>query len=98
LLYNFSPERNRILLKQLAVTYEKQARDSVTARCTVNPEELGLLTKSIDEEGRVFVSLPVEVRNNKNEIVCLAKVDWQIKRWDLVRAQKPAKDSHHAAS
>lgn len=94
LLYNFPPDRHRLLLKRLDITFEKQARMEVTARCTVTQNELEQLSNSIAEDGSAFVSLPVEVRNHNDEIVCRLKVDWQIKRWDMVRVQTPANTPH----
>ena len=93
MLYNFPPDKNRLLLKRLDITFEKQARIDVTARCTLEPEDLNRLKTNIADDGSAFVSLPVEVRNDKDEVVCRLKVDWQIKRWDLVREPSTARKS-----
>jgi acyl-coenzyme A thioesterase PaaI-like protein len=96
LLYNFLPDKNRLLLKRLEITFEKQARAGVTARCTIEPAYLRLLNESLLENGSFFVSLPVEVRSDKNDVVCRLQVDWQVKRWELVRSHSKAQAPDHS--
>jgi acyl-coenzyme A thioesterase PaaI-like protein len=86
LLSNFPPDKNRLLLKRLDITFEIQARTGVTAQCTIDPACLNLLKENLTESGSTPISLPVEVRDNENKVVCRLQVDWQIKRWDLVRS------------
>jgi acyl-coenzyme A thioesterase PaaI-like protein len=87
LLYNFRPDQHRLLLKRLDITFERQARAGVMARCVIEPNQFALLNEKLTRDGSTFVSLPVEVRDKQDELVCRLQVDWQIKRWEQVRSQ-----------
>ena len=86
LLYNFRPDQYRLLLKKLDISFERQARAGVMARCTIEANQLLALNENLTDNGSTFISLSVEVRDNQNEVVCRLQVDWQIKLWEQVRS------------
>ncbi len=85
---NFNSKEVRLIMRSLVIQYEKQAKEDVF--CTFYLSEDYLESKiriPLRESGEVFHVFDVEVRNKADELICTAKVEWQLKPWSNVRTK-----------
>lgn len=88
-----NPEKYRIIISHLEVEYHKQGKGVLKATCLkpdftiLNPvpHDNANSDQKITAQKEVFVDLVTEIKNSKDELVCIVKTKWQAKPWDLVR-------------
>lgn len=86
LLRNFGSSRYRLIMKKLEVDYHFQAR--LDARCTfgIPDESRQKLLADLDSGEASFYLATVEVHDLKGNLLCTARVQWQLKKWDKVKS------------
>lgn len=66
------------VVRKLEAKFRKPANGRVSARCLANNEEIAGWQQSLQERGRLSISLPMEVVNEQNVVVLSAIVEWFI--------------------
>lgn len=76
----------RLVMKSIGVEYHLRGTSKAFATYTLSNSEVETYIKSklINNESIDFESI-VEVKNEKSEILCTAKITWQIKAWEKVK-------------
>lgn len=76
----YSMQDYRMIIAKLEVDYHKQGRGTLIGEATAPsewPEE---------KDGELWLDLKTEIKNEKGELVALAKTKWQLKKWELIKS------------
>lgn len=85
LVKRLDAKKYRLLMKQLQVVYEKQARSDVIAHFSLSQEALhSKILQPLESQEAVEFEANVEVKTQEGEVVCRAAILWHIKSWDTV--------------
>jgi acyl-coenzyme A thioesterase PaaI-like protein len=87
ILRNTGLKDYRIILKEMHVKYEKQAKGQVTGRAVLTSEHITQLKEELPQSGEVLIKLQTEMFNQKNERVAVAETHWHLKNWNKVKFQ-----------
>ncbi len=77
----YSMQDYRMIIAKLDVEYFKQGRGTLIGEATAPsqwPEE---------KDGEVWLELQTEIKNEKGEMVAVAKTKWQLKKWELIKTK-----------
>lgn len=87
ILRNTGLKDYRIILKEMHVKYEKQAKGQVTGRAALTSEHIAQLKEELPQSGEVSLKLETEIFNHNNERVAVAQTHWHLKNWNKVKFQ-----------
>ncbi|MBI1221102.1 MAG: DUF4442 domain-containing protein [Bacteroidetes bacterium] len=89
LLRNLSPNQYRLLMRSLDISYHKQARKAAVVTFQLDKEILQKhIIAPLEEEESIFREFKVEAFNEEQELLCTARINWQIKSWKAVKGAK----------
>ncbi len=77
----------RLIMKDLHMEYHYQGKSTVTVSCNLPKEKLEkeIFTPLLTQDA-AFIMIQLETYDQENNHICTAKVNWQIKKWDKVKA------------
>ncbi len=78
----YSMQDFRMIITKLEVDYHKQGRGTLIAEANAPqfwPEE---------KNGELWLDMQTEIKNEKGEMVAVAKTKWQLKKWDMIKSKK----------
>lgn len=88
LLRKIDPSELRLIMRSIAVDYSKQGRGASVASSELSGERFEKeVLAPISESGLADVVLESKVVDRSGNELCTARVAWQLKRWDRVRAR-----------
>lgn len=86
LLLHLSPDKYRIILKNINMTYHYQAKKDVFVNFKIEKKELEEeILKPLKSQEALFREFAVEVYDADNNHICSGLINWQIKDWDKVK-------------
>lgn len=90
LLRKIDPLEYRLIMKNISVSYTRQARSRVIARAELPDERLRAdILQPLEAGKEVDVTLLSVLTDTEGREVCSASVSWQIKSWSAVKKAKP---------
>jgi acyl-coenzyme A thioesterase PaaI-like protein len=88
LMSKFDPSSYRLIMEGVDVKYHYQARKDVTARCTIQNDNLKKeLLDPLEKDGLTMFALEVKTYDVDEHHISTAMVRWQIKDWSLVKTK-----------
>lgn len=86
ILRSFPFGRYRLILKDLRVTYERQARGDVVAQATVTSEVLEKTREGLLHGDPQLVPVETTLSEPTGERLAVVQTTWQVKPWERVRS------------
>lgn len=80
----YSPEKYRMIIKELQVDYKKQGKGSLKSVARKPFEQPQF------EDGEAFIPMTTDIFNENGDLVAVAKTLWQMKEWAMVGKHKEA--------
>lgn len=84
LAQNYSPEKFRMIIGSLKMTYHKQGRSALSSTAK-KPSDLISFEDALSK-GEFWVPMRSEITNDKSELIATCETEWQIKAWEEVRS------------
>lgn len=82
----FKPENYRLILKEIHMEYNYQAKMKVHAEFDIQPAEITEIRTLLQKEESTFRSYKVFVYDEIPNLICTGTIKWQIKPWEKVKA------------
>lgn len=88
LLYKLGIKKYRIIMESIQVEYKYQGKSSGIATYAITDMELQKeVISPLENEGVVYKECTIEVKDQDDQLLCVAKTNWQIKSWDKVKTK-----------
>lgn len=88
LLQHLSPDKYRLIMKDLKVDYHYQAKMDSTAKFGITKTDLfQTLGAEFEETGIGSISCQIPVYDQQNNLICDVTTNWQIKDWQKVKTK-----------
>lgn len=84
LIRQLPPDQYRLILKNLSIDYEAQARGDVFVQFEASKNFTHKITEVLEEHGAVMETCTVYAHDKAGKLICAARVTWQLKSWKLV--------------
>ena len=81
----FDPNTYRVILKELKVNYQYQAKEQVTATYSLPKSTISAIQKTLTSEDAALCTLIVTIHDQQGNIICTGDVTWQVKPWNKTR-------------
>jgi len=86
-LKTFPFHRYRIIMKDLSVRYERQARTDVVGEARLDPAALDQARAALDRGEAPLVPVETVLSEPSGERLAVVQTTWQVKPWSKVRAR-----------
>ena len=87
LLRSFPFSRYRLILKDLTITFQRQARTDLVAEASQPQEEVDRIRAGLDRGEPQVISLETRISEPSGERLSVVRTTWQVKSWDQVRSR-----------
>ena len=87
LLRSFPLSRYRLILKDLSISFERQARSDLVAAATQTHADWARVQAGLDGGEAQLVPLETRISEPSGERLAVVRTTWQVKAWDQVRTQ-----------
>ena len=88
LLQHLSPDKYRLIMKDLKVVYHYQAKMESTAKFGLAKNDLfQTLGVEFEETGIGLISCHIPVYDEQKNLICDVTINWQIKDWQKVKTK-----------
>ncbi|HNQ61859.1 MAG TPA: DUF4442 domain-containing protein [Bacteroidia bacterium] len=78
----------RLIMKDLNMVYHYQGKTDVMVSCIIPKDRLEKeVYIPLKDQDAVFIEIQIETYDTEKNHICTAKVNWQIKKWDHVKAK-----------
>ncbi|POY35779.1 DUF4442 domain-containing protein [Solitalea longa] len=77
----------RIIMKDLHMEYQFQGKSDVNVHFIFNNEDAEQVNNELKLSDAVFKTFELPVYDIQNNLICKARVNWQIKKWDKVKTK-----------
>lgn len=84
LISRLSPSNYRLIMRSMHVDFVKQGKENLIVKFNLSEERLSEIKKRLEVSQQCLEILEVEVRNSKEELISIAKLEWQLKAWNFV--------------
>ena len=89
LIHRLGISSYRIILQSLSLEYLYQGRQNAQAHCKIDEQWLEEeLIKPLSSQEKIEVETLVEVIDQDDNLLCKARVRWQLKQWSSVKLKK----------
>jgi acyl-coenzyme A thioesterase PaaI-like protein len=85
ILRNTGLKDYRIILKELQVKYEKQAKTNTLGVAQLSSEQLDKLKHQLPQIGEIDLTIKTVIYNDMKERVAVAHTHWHLKSWNKVK-------------
>lgn len=84
----FDQRTYRVILKELKVNYQYQAKENVTATYSLPEGTISAIQKTLSTEDAALCTLIVNITDSKGNAICTGEVTWQIKPWSKTKTAR----------
>ncbi|MBI5547003.1 MAG: DUF4442 domain-containing protein, partial [Deltaproteobacteria bacterium] len=84
-LRSFPFSRYRLILKDLSVAYEKQARGDVLAEARIAPDTVTQAREGLERGEAQLIPVETTLSSPTGERLAMVRTTWQVKPWSQVR-------------
>ena len=88
LLKSFPLDGYRLILKDLSVTYERQARGEVVAEARLAEEAIARVRAGLERGEAQLVPVQTTLSNRAGDRLAVVHTTWQLKSWEQVRKKR----------
>lgn len=86
LMTRLDPKQYRIILKEIKLNYQAQAKSDVRASFEIDPIRLEQeIIMPLQQAGLTTQTYSVQAFDTNQKLICTGEVTWQLKRWDKVK-------------
>ncbi len=86
LISRLSPSKYRLIMRSMHVDYIKQGKTDLWVKFNLSEKKIEEIKTKLSESEQCLEILEVEVRNSKEELISIAKLEWQLKAWNFVNS------------
>lgn len=81
----FDPKTYRVILKELKVNYQYQAKEEVITNYSLPESTISSIKQTLTTEDAALCTLIVTINDKQGNIICTGEVTWQVKPWNKTR-------------
>lgn len=85
LISRLSAQKYRLIMRSMHVDYIKQGKADVYVHFKLEEEKIEELKNKLKGETQCIEILKVEVRDAQENLISVAKLEWQLKEWKTLR-------------
>jgi acyl-coenzyme A thioesterase PaaI-like protein len=86
LMTRLDAKQYRIILKEINLNYQAQAKSDVRALFEIDPNRLEQeIILPLQQTGLTTQTYTVQAFDTNQKLICTGEVTWQLKRWDKVK-------------
>lgn len=86
LISRLSAEKYRLIMRSMHVDYIKQGKSEVYVNFNLDENKINEIKLKLEKEPQCLEVLEVEVRDAKQNLISIAKLEWQLKDWKRVES------------
>lgn len=84
LISRLSADKYRLIMRSMHVDYTKQGKSDVYVKFYLDENRIEEITSKLKIEKQCLEILEVEVRDNQQNLISVAKLEWQLKEWKSI--------------
>ena len=84
LISRLSADKYRLIMRSMHVDYIKQGKSDVYVNFSIDENRILEIKEKLEREPQCLEVLDVEVRDAKQNLISIAKLEWQLKDWKRV--------------
>lgn len=84
LISRLSADKYRLIMRSMHVDYTKQGKSDVYVKFNLDENRIEEITSKLKIEKQCLEILEVEVRDNQQNLISVAKLEWQLKEWKSI--------------
>lgn len=88
LIKNFGFNRYRLIMRELGITFHKQAVTNLSAVVSLEQKIISQLESELSEIGTSEIKLQTIITNSESEVVAEVLTTWHLKNWEKVKFKK----------
>ncbi len=81
LISRLSADKYRLIMRSMHVDYTKQGKSDVYVKFNLDENRIEEITSKLKIEKQCLEILEVEVRDKQQNLISVAKLEWQLKEW-----------------
>lgn len=86
LISRLNAEKYRLIMRSMQVDYIKQGKSDVYVNFNIDENRILEIKEKLGREPQCLEILEVEVRDAKQNLISIAKLEWQLKEWRKVES------------
>lgn len=84
LISRLSADKYRLIMRSMHVDYTKQGKSDVYVKFNLDENRIEEITSKLKIEKQCLEILEVEVRDKQQNLISVAKLEWQLKEWKSI--------------
>ncbi len=85
LISRMSADKYRLIMRSMHVDYIKQGKSDVYVKFNLDENRIEEIKSKLKTEKQCLEILEVEVRDNHQNLISVAKLEWQLKEWGNIK-------------
>ena len=74
-------------MRSMHVDYTKQGKSDLFVKFNLSEERIEIIKNKLQNEPQCLEILEVEVRDAKQNLISVAKLEWQLKEWTKINSK-----------
>jgi acyl-coenzyme A thioesterase PaaI-like protein len=84
LISRLSADKYRLIMRSMHVDYTKQGKSDLFVQFNIAEERIEIIKNKLQSEPQCLEILEVEVRDTQQNLISVAKLEWQLKEWTKI--------------
>lgn len=84
LISRLSADKYRLIMRSMHVDYTKQGKSDLFVQFNLAEERIEMIKTKLQKEPQCLEILEVEVRDAQQNLISVAKLEWQLKEWTKI--------------
>lgn len=85
LISRLSSSKYRLIMRNMNIDYVKQGKESLFVNFRIEENRIEEIKQKLAKESQCLEILEVEVRDAKQNLISVAKLEWQLKEWNQIK-------------
>ena len=87
LISRLSADKYRLIMRSMHVDYTKQGKSDLFVKFNLAEERIEIIKNKLQNEPQCLEILEVEVRDAHQNLISVAKLEWQLKEWTKINSK-----------
>ncbi|MCF8285165.1 MAG: DUF4442 domain-containing protein [Sphingobacteriales bacterium] len=87
LISRLSAAKYRLIMRSMHVDYTKQGKSDLFVKFNLAEERIEIIKNKLQNEPQCLEILEVEVRDAHQNLISVAKLEWQLKEWTKINSK-----------
>lgn len=84
LISRLSADKYRLIMRSMHVDYTKQGKSDLYVKFNLAEDRIEMIKNKLQHEPQCLEILEVEVRDAQQNLISVAKLEWQLKEWNKI--------------